>query len=235
MRGDADTFDMIADEYERLCNQGLSLSGEGKHFFARERVRFLHEWWTKDDRPQPRLIVDLGCGVGDISPLLSNAFPSARVLGVDTSVRAIGVAISRFASGPVSFGVSGGPEHQEAVGQADLVHLNGVMHHVPPADRPSFAAGMRALLRPGAVAAVFENNPWNPGTRYVMSRLPFDRDAVVLTARELRGHLCAAGLTPLATRFMFYFPRMLRRLRFLEPWLGGLPLGAQYAALFEAV
>lgn len=234
MNDEADTFDLIADDYERLCAQGLALSGEGKGYFARGRVRFLREWWTDDGRPDPALIVDLGCGVGDVTPLLAEAFPGARVLGLDTSARSIGVALTRSAGGAVSFGVSGGAEHREALGQADLVHLNGVLHHVPPPERPAFAASVRDLLRPGAVAAVFENNPWNPGTRYVMARLPFDRDAVPLTARELRGHLRRVGLTPRATRFLFYFPRLLRRLRFLEPWLGGLPLGAQYAAVFEA-
>ncbi len=234
MSGDPDTFDLIADDYERLCSEGLALSGEGKDYFARGRVEFLRAWWRDLGRPAPRLIVDLGCGVGDVAPALAEAFPGARVLGVDTSVRAIGVATSRFAGGRVSFGVAGGPEHRAARQEADVVHVNGVVHHVPPPARDAFAASVGELLRPGAVAAVFENNPWNPATRYVMARLPFDRDAVPVTPGELRRHLTRVGLRPVATRFLFYFPRALRRLRFLEPWLGGLPLGAQYAALFEA-
>jgi 2-polyprenyl-3-methyl-5-hydroxy-6-metoxy-1,4-benzoquinol methylase len=232
---DPDAFDLAADDYERLCSESLSVSGEGKHYFASGRVSFLRDWWTRQGRAAPALIVDVGCGVGDVAPLLAQAFPSARVLGVDPSVRSIGVALSRYASGAVSFGVSGGPEHLAALGQADLVHLNGVLHHVPPPERRAFARSVRDLLRRGAIASVFENNPWNPGTRYVMARLPFDKDAVTLTARELREHFRHAGLAARTTEYLFYFPRALRRLRFLEPSLRRLPLGAQYGAIFEAL
>ena len=42
-------------------------------------------------------------------------------------------------------------------------------------------------LRPGGLFAFWENNPWNPGTRLVMSRIPFDRDAITLSALERGG------------------------------------------------
>lgn len=231
MSGDTDDFDLHADDYDRVCDAGLAVTGEGKAHFARERVRFLRAWWDGARRPPPGLVVDLGCGTGQATSLLADAFPGARVLGLDASIRSVGVALSRAAGGDVSFGVARGPEHLEALGQADLVHVNGVLHHVAPADRPAFARDVRALLRPDGAAAVFDNNPWNPGTRLVMARLPFDRDAIPLTAREARRHLRAAGLTPVLTRFLFYFPRALRRLRPLETWLDRLPLGGQYVVV----
>ena len=40
---------------------------------------------------------------------------------------------------------------------------------------------IRRLLRPNGIFALWENNPWNPGTRLVMRRIPFDRDASLLT------------------------------------------------------
>lgn len=45
---------------------------------------------------------------------------------------------------------------------------------------------VRRSLRPGGVFAFWEINPWNPGTRHVMSRIPFDRDAIMLTPPEAR-------------------------------------------------
>jgi hypothetical protein len=65
----------------------------------------------------------------------------------------------------------------------------------------------------------------------VMSRIPFDRDAVPLTARAARAMLLRAGLEIIATDFLFIFPRVLRWLRPLEPSLASLPLGAQYQIL----
>ena len=62
-------------------------------------------------------------------------------------------------------------------------------------------------LRPGGLMAFWENNPWNPGTRYVMSRIPFDRDAITLSAREAQGLIRTGGLDVLRTDFLFIFPK----------------------------
>jgi hypothetical protein len=64
-----------------------------------------------------------------------------------------------------------------------------------------------------------------------MRRTPFDRDAVTLTAREARSLVRSAGLEVLRTDYCFYFPRFLRALRALEPYLASLPFGAQYQVL----
>jgi hypothetical protein len=86
-------------------------------------------------------------------------------------------------------------------------------------------------LRPGGLFAFFENNPWNPGTRYTMSRNPFDSDAVMLSPPEARGLLKSGGFETLRTETLFYFPRALGFLRPLEPALARLPLGGQYLVL----
>ena len=86
-------------------------------------------------------------------------------------------------------------------------------------------------LRPGGLFALWENNPWNPGTRYVMSRIPFDRDAVPLAPPEARRLVRACGFEVLRTDFLFLFPRALRLMRPLEARLSRLPLGAQYQVL----
>ena len=106
------------------------------------------------------------------------------------------------------------------------MYCNGVFHHIPPAAVGAVAA-VRAALRPGGFS-LWENNPWNPGTRYVMSRIPFDRDASPLTTRAARRMLTAAGFSVIRTDFLFIFPRALRGLRPAEPLLSRLPLGTQY-------
>lgn len=223
-------FDSHASDYETQCAQGLSVSGESKDFFARGRVAFLRRAWDERGRPEPERVIDFGCGVGDVSPLLAEAFPRAHVLGLDPSARCVERARGQFASERVSFATLA----DAAPGMsAQIVHLNGVIHHVPPADRGPVFAALAALVAPGGTVALFENNPWNPGTRLVMSRIPFDKDAVTVTAPEARRLLREAGLQPSATRYLFYFPRLLRALRFVEPYLTRLPLGAQYGVLAE--
>ncbi len=220
-------FDSHASEYETQCMEGLSLSGESKAYFAEGRIAFLRAWWESEGRPAPETIVDYGCGVGDVAPLLAEAFPASRIVGVDPSSACIARANEQFAGERIRFETMEGFRAEEA----DLIHLNGVVHHVPPAEREALFGALAAATRAGGVVALFENNPANPGTRLVMSRIPFDRDAVLVWPLEARRRLRAAGLSPEITRYLFYFPAALGALRPAERWLGRVPLGAQYGVL----
>jgi SAM-dependent methyltransferase len=113
----------------------------------------------------------------------------------------------------------------------DLAFCNGVCHHIPLAERAKAVSYVFNALRPNGLFALWENNPWNPGTKLVMSRIPFDRDAITLSFLETKKLLRAGGFSILSTSFAFYFPRPLAFLRFLDPTLARLPLGAQYMVL----
>jgi hypothetical protein len=64
-----------------------------------------------------------------------------------------------------------------------------------------------------------------------MARVAFDRDAVPISPLEARRMIAAGGFEILRSRSLFYFPRALARLRGIEPLLGLMPFGAQYAVL----
>jgi SAM-dependent methyltransferase len=113
----------------------------------------------------------------------------------------------------------------------DLAFCNGVFHHIPPKDRAEAVRYVSGCLRPGGLFSFWENNPWNPGTRYVMSRIPFDRDAMTLTPPEARRLLREGGFEIIRTHFLFIFPRFLRCCRFIEPLVAGCPFGAQFQVL----
>ena len=112
-----------------------------------------------------------------------------------------------------------------------MVFCNGVFHHILPAERAAAVDYIFHNLRPGGIFAFWENNPWNPGTRYVMSRIPFDRDAITLSPPTARRLLCDGGFEIERTDFLFLFPRALGWLRGIEPLVCRLPLGAQYQVL----
>jgi len=232
MAGDARrAFDSHAADYEAELDRGLRLSGEGKQYFALGRLAALRRVWTAAGRAEPRCVLDYGCGIGDVTALLADCFPRAEVIGVDPSERCIERAVRDHAGPRVRFSRLDGFEPPAP--PADLVHLNGVVHHVPPGDRATLFAALASATRRGGAVALFENNPWNPGTRLVMARIAFDRDANPIAAPAARSALCATGLQLLATRFLFYFPAPLARLRPLERALERVPLGAQYLVLAE--
>lgn len=215
------------ERYEEMLAQGLSLSGESREYFALGRIRVLRR--RLRDVAAPRRILDFGCGTGETSKLLLESFPGATVVGVDAASRAVDSARRAFGCPGLEFAT---PEVLTSSEPFDLAYANGVFHHVPPPDRVAVATLVRDALAPGGHFALFENNPWNPGARWVMRRIPFDRDAVMLSIREARALVAVAGLLPTAqTSTLFYFPRALRALRPLERPLSALPLGAQYLVL----
>jgi SAM-dependent methyltransferase len=221
----------LSEHYDEMLRKGVSLSGEDPEFFMRARIDDLHRQLASS--PRPARILDFGCGTGGSSAYLTERFPGAYVLGVDTSVPAIEMATRQFGSAKIAFATLDSIESAvQTGGPFDLCYVNGVFHHIIPAERAEAVSRIFAALRPGAHFALFENNPWNPGTRMVMNRIPFDRDAITLPYRETEGLLRSAGFRlTRSTRFLFYFPRSLRILRPLEPALASLPLGAQYYVL----
>jgi hypothetical protein len=115
----------------------------------------------------------------------------------------------------------------------DCVYMNGVLHHIQADKRLATVTSVFNALRPGGLFALWENNPWNPGTRYIMSRIAFDRDAVMLNIPESHTLCRDAGLVPLSTDTLFFFPRSLSALRPFERILSATKLGGQYMVLCQ--
>jgi SAM-dependent methyltransferase len=221
-------FDAFAQDYAACCARGLAVSGESKDYFAQGRLAWLARWLEQQNVPAPRRVIDFGCGVGDVTQLIAERFPTAEVIGLDVSPGCIERARREPSSPRIRFELLDAYVSARAE-PADWLHCNGVFHHVPPAERACAVAKMASLVRPGGYLGVFENNPWNPGTHWVMHRIPFDRGAKMLTPGALRKLLRADGIEIRETNFLFFFPRLLRVLRGLEHSLRRLPLGAQYA------
>jgi SAM-dependent methyltransferase len=213
-------------EYEAMLNRGISLSGERKEFFIEGRIRSLVEHLPHGFCP--RRVLDYGCGIGASSPCLAGVFQCATVTGVDTSASALEYAEKHHSSSRIRFRTTEALAEEEPF---DLCYVNGVFHHIAPGQRESALAAIRAALHSNAYLAFFENNPWNPGTRMVMARIPFDRGAETISQPSARRLLSKAGFDPHQAWSLFYFPRALRVLRPLEAWLTRLPLGAQYCVL----
>jgi len=223
----ASEFDAFAEDYDGALEQGLSVSGENKDYFAQGRIKWVAKCLQRHG-VRPSGVMDYGCGTGTSVPLLSGLPGVQSVTGIEVSSASIAVARRLHAATGASFAM---PTEFAAHGAVDLAFCNGVFHHIPPPQRADAVAFIHGALRPGGAFAFWENNPWNPGTRYVMSRIPFDRDAVTLSAPMARRLLVGARFEILHTDFLFVFPRLLGWFRRFEPGLVRLPIGAQYLLL----
>ncbi|MFH0908176.1 MAG: methyltransferase domain-containing protein [bacterium] len=222
---DPSDFDAYAEHYGEALSRGISVSGESKEYFAQGRVALLARRLAELG-VRPVRVMDYGCGTGTATPFLRDILGSTSIVGVDISGKSIEHA--RAHQPGAEFHVQ---SDVNPAGDFDAVYCNGVFHHIPPPERLGAFRFIRDCLRPGGVFALWENNPWNPGTQLVMARIPFDRDAVKISAPAAGRLLRAAGLDVIRTDFYFIFPHRFRALRFLEAPLARVPLGAQYQVL----
>ena len=158
-------------------------------------------------------VLDFGCGDGATTPILLQTLGAQSAIGLDVSANSIAIARKKFSGAGLKYVLTAEfrPE-----GRMELAYCNGVLHHIPPQERFKAIAIVQEALRPGGLFALWENSPWSPASRYVMSRCAFDRDAIMLSPPEARGLLSAGGFEILRTDFRFIFPKALRGLRGIE-------------------
>lgn len=220
-------FDDYADDYDAALARGIAVSGEDKDFFARGRVAWLKHRLDELDFA-PRHALDFGCGTGSATPFLMETLALGTLVGVDVSQASLQRARESFTSPQVSFCT---PHEYSQSEKCDLAFCNGVFHHIAPDERAESLAFVRESLVSGGVFALWENNAWNPATRFVMSRCPFDDDAMPIAPPQARKLLRENGFRVLCTDFQFIFPRALKFLRGLEKPLARFPFGTQYLVL----
>ena len=226
------SFDVYARDYDAALGHGLELTGESRDFYARGRVEVVREACARL-RLRTEVVCDYGCGTGDTLPLLRELLGARRLFGIDPSRASLIEAGRRHGETVAEWATPDTLEAASATNGMDAVYCNGVFHHIAPGDRLAAARQIVRVLRPGGCWFFWENNPFNPGTRWVMARIPFDRDAITLRPAAARRLGEAAGAECVATTFHFYFPHALRACRGAEKWLRRLPLGGQYLVILR--
>ena len=220
-------FDRYAQNYAGELNQWLAVTGETVEYYARERIKHV-ALCLRSRNVQPRQVVDFGCGSGTAIPFFFEYLHAQSIVGLDVSTESLRVAALKYADLRVQFVELA---HYRPAGDADLAFCNGVFHHIPPPQRLAALKTIADSLCVGGHFAFWENNPWNPGTQWLMHRVPFDRDAIKVSSLAARRLLKAAGFRILQIDYMFYFPKFLQILRPLEKLLQKIPLGGQYMVL----
>lgn len=235
-RPDAAEFDSFAADYSGgMDNSVKALLGNSGDDFLDVKLQWLL-------RKVPALatagadftLLDYGCGRGDLLRLMAKRGLRPRMLGSDVS----GAMLREGAKAwPLEFAPLPSLLQQAGAGVpcdsgvADLVVISSVLHHVPVAERPDVYREINRILKPGGRVVVFEHNPLNPVTRYVVSHTPIDRNAILLHAGEVAGGLQQAGFGTVRTNYIMFAPPRWQALgTSLDRLLSWLPFGAQYAA-----
>jgi SAM-dependent methyltransferase len=217
-------FDRYTNDYQTMLHESLSLLGGFNDYYLLQKVNFLKK---TTDQTNVHSILDFGCGLGGTTLMLKNAFPESRVVGVDVSELSLEKA-RQHASG-VEFGsISDEVFMASCIGVFDIIYVANVFHHVPPESRISVMDTLKSMLASNGEIFFFEHNPYNPITKWVVSRCKFDENAILLFPRESRLLFEEACLKVQKTKYLLFFPYMFRYFSKLELFLCWLPLGAQY-------
>lgn len=218
-------FDRFVAQYEEMHARSIRISGETPDYFAAYKVEIVAAEAPR--MPGPPRILDFGGGTGNSLGHFRRLFPHSRIVLADPSGDSLAIAEQRHrqAAEFVHLTDSTLPFEEESF---DIAFAACVFHHIPASGHHAALQELRRVLSAQGRLFVFEHNPLNPLTLKAVRDCPFDADAVLIGAGEMAARLRAAGFDQVETRYRVFFPRMLRALRPLEPWLGWLPLGGQY-------
>ena len=137
-------------------------------------------------------VLDVGCGIGSLSLAIADAFPSARVTGIDPSAAFVAHAQSRIREDRVQFMVGDAQALQFADATFDKTVSQLVLNFVP--SREQALAEMIRVTRPGGVVAAAV---WDYGDGMRMLRVFWDEACALdpsLAARDEREMpLCKRG------------------------------------------
>lgn len=117
--------------------------------FENERTRAARDLLQQIPRFDARTVVDLGCGPGNSAALLADAFPAARLIGVDYSDNMLAVARERM---PKVDYLNADIEHWTPPDCVDLIFANASVHFV--ADHRALLLRLLSFLAPNGMLAV---------------------------------------------------------------------------------
>lgn len=213
-------FDKFAKKYDKVLSKSIPLGMDEDQYFAEYKIA--NTFRLLAGKKVSR-ILDFGCGAGRSLPNLAKFFPDADLVGFDLSEDSLSVATARYPDAALYSDWT-----CIADIRFDLIFAANVFHHIPNSLQLPELLKCKEVLATNGDMIIFEHNPINPATRWIFERCPFDVDAEMIQKKSMVLLSSTAGLRVAEEGYTLFFPRQLRALRFLEPCLSWLPLGAQY-------
>lgn len=220
-------FDAFKDNYQQEIGKLISFAGQEHDFYLRVKADHLVTLCAEHKGGKPVDVLDVGCGHGFSHRfLLGRKEVKMNLAGCDPAASVIKLA--QAAHPTVAYAVNEGATLPYKKAQFDVVTATCVMHHVPPAEWAAMMAEMARVLRPGGLLAIYEHNPLNPATQYIVNTCPIDENAVLLSPRTLKRLTAPLGFAKAATDYLLFTPFTAPFWRKLDKTLRRVPLGAQY-------
>jgi len=192
---------------------------------------------------EPRRVLDVGSGTGNLARAVLDRWPGCRVTGVDPSEAFVAASRARFDGAPVTFTVGSAADLRLPDHSVDAALANLVVNFVPEPAR-----GVEEMARVTRPRGVLAATVWDYGGGMAMLRTFWDAAADVLPssggvdealmgparAGGLRALWSGAGLDDVTEGTVDVPMRFADFADYWEPFLGGIgPAGALVAGLAE--
>jgi ubiquinone/menaquinone biosynthesis C-methylase UbiE len=220
-----DDFDEYAKNYRDIHSQNVKLSGADSYYFAEQRVKMLQAY----EKNESLRVLDLGCGDGASEIFMQQYFSTWQVEGIDVSKESIDMAKQQKLFN-AKFDVYDGINIPFADKSFDIVFVAGVLHHVEFSLHDAMIKEMKRVLKDGGRLLIYEHNPLNPLTKYLVKTCVFDKDAKLLRSGYLTKLLAKHRFVINKKIFFIFIPPkgFLKKLISLEKIFYWLPLGGKY-------
>jgi SAM-dependent methyltransferase len=224
-------FDKYAGEYEKLHAQNIKSSGFDVSFFDEQKIKVMHQKIGRKFN-KPFHFLNFGCGIGKSEKFISQYFNKAQIHSVDVSSESIKAAKERNKnlSGIVY-------HHFEHISdfrpeqKFDVIFAANVFHHIREDEHLITLQALKTLLKEDGYLFIFEHNPLHPLTQRAFNTCEFDKGCKMIYPWTMKNLLRKSEFKRIGICYTLFFPKFLFFLSPLEPYLGILPLGAQYYAL----
>ena len=120
--------------------------------FAGARLRPAVDLLARVPLEGPRTIVDLGCGAGNVTALLGERWPDARIVGVDSSPDMLREARAATRNDARFTFVAADLAHWSPDAPVELVYSNAALHWLP--EHATLFARVASMVAPEGVLAV---------------------------------------------------------------------------------
>lgn len=225
MQDNIQEFDEFSEEYRSIHNRNLRFSGAESGYFSEHKILEI----KKLEKNTSPVLLDFGCGDGLTSRFFIRHFPSGSYHGIDVSTENINQALLRKSLN-CSFYHYPGHVLPFEDGTFDIAMAANVFHHIDRNDHLETIREISRTLKPGGKLYVFEHNPLNPVTQWIVKTCIFDRKAKLLLPFHFKRYFKNSQLTVARIRYLLFFPRhrIFKGFFTIENHLSGLPFGAQY-------
>jgi len=215
-------FDNYSYGYTEILRENLGMFGRDIDYYAEYKIKII----LKNTVSYPNRILDYGCGVGRHIPFFLKYFPNAEIWGCDISEHSLKTA--ETLNPDQNFFSLNRYDFISKKEFFDLILVSNVFHHITNEMRVHEMRKIKGFLKSSGELFVFEHNPYNPITRHIVNRCPFDFDAMLLKPSEMKTLLIKNKFNIFKKRYSLFFPSALKKFQCLDEFLGLIPMGGQY-------